>query len=267
VEALPQVIARVTDLDKKLATVNEQSAKFTAERDAVAYDSALFDRLKKDFARKQEALEEARRVHTEAVKELEIAARERQLREEERERLGRVGSELEDCRTAIFYAEKLVGLFGDFRKAVIAGIRPRLAHLASGLIAEMTDDKYSFVELDPDYNLQIMDFGKYYGIDRFSGGEKDLASLCLRLAISLALTESAGLDRSFVILDEVFGSQDATRRDLIFQALAGLKSRFPQMILITHLEELKHKVETLIEVQPVPGGWSEVIVNGNTGES
>ena len=45
--------------------------------------------------------------------------------------------------------------------------------------------------------------------------------------------------RSFVILDEVFGSQDSGRRDLIFDALANLKPRFPQMILITHLEELK----------------------------
>jgi DNA repair exonuclease SbcCD ATPase subunit len=65
-----------------------------------------------------------------------------------------------------------------------------------------------------------------------------------------------------VILDEVFGSQDANRRELIFESLANLKSRFPQMILITHLEELKHKVETLIELAPQPGGWSEVRVNG-----
>jgi hypothetical protein len=32
--------------------------------------------------------------------------------------------------------------------------------------------------------------------------------------------------------------------------------------LVTHLEELKHKVETLIELQPQPGGWSKVMVNG-----
>ena len=129
-------------------------------------------------------------------------------------------------------------------------------------MAEMTGGKYSLVELDEDYNLQVMDNGAFFGIDRFSGGEKDLASLCLRLAISLALTESAGLDRSFIILDEVFGSQDTGRRELIFEALANLKPRFPQMILITHLEELKHKVETIVEVAPQPGGWSEVRVNG-----
>jgi len=173
-----------------------------------------------------------------------------------------IEKKLEQSRTDQFYAEKLVSLFGDFRKFTISRIRPRLAVLSSQLMAEMSGSRYSLVELDEDYNLQVMDNGEYFGIDRFSGGEKDLASLCLRLAISLALTESAGLDRSFVILDEVFGSQDTGRRELIFESLANLKERFPQMILITHLDELKHKVEMLVELLPQPGGWSEVRVNG-----
>jgi exonuclease SbcC len=108
-----------------------------------------------------------------------------------------------------------------------------------------------------------MDYGQYYAVDRFSGGEKDLANLCLRLAISLALTESAGLSRSFIILDEVFGSQDSERKDLIVKALANLKNRFPQILLITHVEELRDRVEELIEVIPTGAGWSEVRVNGS----
>ncbi|HWR82573.1 MAG TPA: SbcC/MukB-like Walker B domain-containing protein, partial [Candidatus Deferrimicrobium sp.] len=119
------------------------------------------------------------------------------------------------------------------------------------------------VELDEKYNLRIMDYGQYYAVDRFSGGEKDLANLCLRLAISQALTESAGLARSFIILDEVFGSQDSDRQDLILRALANLKNRFPQILLITHVEEIRDRVETLIEVIPTGTGWSEVRVNGN----
>ena len=79
----------------------------------------------------------------------------------------------------------------------------------------------------------------------------------------LAYMRGRTLNNSFVILDEVFGSQDMGRRELIFQSLARLKERFPQMILVTHLEELKHKVETLIELVPQPGGWSEVRVNGD----
>ena len=70
------------------------------------------------------------------------------------------------------------------------------------------------------------------------------------------------MDRSFVMLDEVFGSQDEARRDLVVQGLISLRGRFPQMILITHFEELKQKVEMLVELVPTRQGWSEVRVNG-----
>jgi exonuclease SbcC len=230
----------------------------------LGYDATAAAAGAEEFERQQKLFDDARRAALEGAKELEIARRDVTAREEELARLTEAGLRLEECRTNQFYTEKLVSLFGDFRKYTISRIRPRLAELSSQLIAEMSDGRYSLVELDEDYNLQIMDSGRYFGVDRFSGGEKDLASLCLRLAISLALTESAGIERSFVILDEVFGSQDTSRRELIFQSLANLKERFPQILLVTHLEELKNRVESLIELVPQPGGWSEVRVNGET---
>jgi len=261
---LPNLVKQLADLREKKDALDKELIDLELQRRTIAYDAAVLARVAEDYARSRQDLEVARRAHTEAVKELELVRNQQRIYLEEEVRLQKAAAQLESCREDIFYSEKLGQLFGDFRKVMIAGIRPRLADLAGKLMTEMSGGKYSLVELDPDYNLRIMDYGQYYGIDRFSGGEKDLASLCLRLAISLALTESAGLARSFVILDEVFGSQDSGRRDLIMDALGGLKARFPQMILITHLEELKHKVETLIEVIPTPGGWSEVSCNGGT---
>ena len=260
---LPGVVARLAELGERLTAAENEQASLVAQRETIAYDPARFARIADDHTRSRQTVDSARQAHTVAERDLEIARHQHQTCLDEIDRLQRASDQLETTREDIFYSEKLGQLFGDFRKVMIAGIRPRLADLAGRLMTEMSGGKYSLVDLDPDYNLRIMDFGQYYGIDRFSGGEKDLASLCLRLAISLALTESAGLDRSFVILDEVFGSQDSGRRDLIMEALGGLKARFPQMILITHLDELKHKVETLIEVTPTAGGWSEVTCNGN----
>jgi exonuclease SbcC len=65
-----------------------------------------------------------------------------------------------------------------------------------------------------------------------------------------------------VILDEVFGSQDEERRDLIFHGLVNLKNQFQQVLLITHIDEIKDKVEMLVQVDRASGGWSEVRVNG-----
>jgi len=248
-ERLEALKAEVERLNQKLA--------------ALDFDEKTFSRVLAEFNSVQQKLESAKAASVKAVTELEVVLKELELRTEELAKLDKAAEELEEYRTNQYYAEKLVRLFGDFRKFTISRIRPRLAQLSSDLMMEMSDGRYSLVELDSDYNLRLMDYGRYFGIDRYSGGEKDLASLCLRLAISLALTESAGLDSSFVILDEVFGSQDEQRRDLIFQALAGLKARFPQILLVTHLEELKHKVETLMEVRPTGNGWSEVIVDGN----
>jgi len=280
-ERLEQIAVRVSELKGELGRLPEVKAGLSKARDQVArlkaeatdlerqlaelgYDASAAAKVAAEFEIRQKQFEETRRAALEGAKEVEIAQREITAREEELTRLTEAGLRLEECRTNQFYAEKLVSLFTDFRKYTISRIRPRLAELSSQLITEMSDGRYSMVELDEDYNLQIMDSGQYFGVDRFSGGEKDLASLCLRLAISLALTESAGMERSFVILDEVFSSQDTSRRELIFQSLANLKERFPQIILVTHLEELKNQVESLIELRPQPGGWSEVKVNGET---
>ena len=45
----------------------------------------------------------------------------------------------------------------------------------------------------------------------FSGGEQDLAALCLRLALSRTLAGQRGVETGFIILDEVVGSQDHER--------------------------------------------------------
>lgn len=252
----------IAEAAERLSKLKAEAARLTKQRDDLGFDEAAFQRAQAEFNRSRESLDRTKDEAVKAATALEVVLKEQEVLEKQLVRLEKVAEELEEYRTNQYYAEKLVRLFGDFRKFTIARIRPRLAQLSSDLMLEMSDGRYSLVELDEDYNLRLMDYGQYFGIDRYSGGEKDLASLCLRLSISLALTESAGLDRSFVILDEVFGSQDEQRRDLIFQALAGLKVRFPQILLVTHLEELKHKVETLIEVRPTGNGWSEVVVNG-----
>jgi exonuclease SbcC len=223
------------------------------------------------------AAEQARQLSHQANRDLEsareTAARTQQLLELKKQELGQVRIqvaelekltlELNDVRTKHFYGEKLGRLFAEFRKELIAGIRPRLAEAGSRLMADMSGGRYQLMELDEEYNIRLFDNGQFYGIDRYSGGETDLANLCLRLAISMTLTESAGMERSMLILDEVFGSQDEGRRELIYQGLAGLKRRFPQILAITHIEELKHRVETVIELVPTGSGWSEVQIDGH----
>jgi exonuclease SbcC len=259
---LPEVKQAIEETSSRIETADKELSDLKAMLDGLSFDEADFENKRKSFESAQSELEAVKSRHLSLAKELELNRKELEGKQELMRRFTQAAQELEDCRTSQFYGEKLTSLFTQFRSRVIAGIRPTLADISSRLLAEMTDSKYNLIELDDKYNLRVMDYGQYFGVERFSGGEKDLANLCLRLAISLALTESAGLRRSFVILDEVFGSQDNERKELIVKALANLKPRFPQILLITHVDDLKDKVEQLVEVRPTGLGWSELVING-----
>jgi len=155
----------------------------------------------------------------------------------------------------------LSDVMSSFRTHLISRIRPTLSSYASDFFERLTDGKYNELELDKDYNLLIYDEGKSYSIERFSGGEEDLANLCLRLAISEVITERAGGLFNFIILDEIFGSQDTIRRNNIMKALNSLSSKFRQIFLITHVENVKDDMEHTIMVNEKEEGISIINVD------
>ena len=145
-----------------------------------------------------------------------------------------------------------------FRSHLIMRIRPILSSYAADFFSKLTDGKYQDIELDELYNIIIYDNGVPYNIKRFSGGEEDLANLCLRLSISEVITERAGGLFNFIILDEIFGSQDNIHQQNIMKALNVLSSKFKQIILITHVEEIKNHVENIILIKESENGISSI---------
>jgi len=259
---LPAIDRDFRELSEKMNRLLEDLKVNEQRLETLNFDEKKAEAVSGDLETVRTKWEAARSSHQGVIKELELCKKDLDGKLEHLASFEKMAKQLEEMRENRFYTEKLGSLFGQFRTHLISSIRPTLSDISSRLVAEMSDGKYSMVELDKKYNLRLLDYGAYFGVERFSGGEKDLANLCLRLAISLALTDSAGLSRTFIILDEVFASQDSGRRDLIVESLAGLKNRFPQIFLVTHLDELKDKVESLIEVKPSNQGWSELIVDG-----
>jgi exonuclease SbcC len=92
-----------------------------------------------------------------------------------------------------------------------------------------------------------------------SGGEEDLANLVLRLAISQMIAERAGQSFSLLILDEVFGSLDESRRHNVVELLRRLQDRFEQVILITHIESVRDGLDRVIMVRHDPESGSSVV--------
>ncbi|HVO78078.1 MAG TPA: SbcC/MukB-like Walker B domain-containing protein, partial [Methanomassiliicoccales archaeon] len=161
-----------------------------------------------------------------------------------------------DCSARLERQLALSDVMRDFKSEVIARITPALSEIASALFAELTEGKYAGLELNDEYDIEILDSGKKYELARFSGGEADLANLCLRLAISKLISERAGSALNFLILDEIFGSQDQMRKRNLVNAFNQLSRQFSQIILITHVEDVKDMLGGAIVVTESDDGTS-----------
>jgi len=149
----------------------------------------------------------------------------------------------------------------DFRKFVNSSIRPRLAELASEYLTDLTDGRYSAVELEEDFTPTVIEDGEAKRV--ISGGEEDILNLCMRISLSHMLAERAGQNFSLLMLDEVFGSLDEGRRGNVLALLEKLRRRFEQIIIITHLDDIKDGVQHLIQVSYDEGlGSTEIAIAG-----
>lgn len=137
---------------------------------------------------------------------------------------------------------------------------PQLQQGASALLVAASGGRYADIRLSTDYKLTIVDRGEEHGLARYSGGEQDLANLCLRLAIAEWVAKERGTDIGVVILDEVFGSQDEDRRRLLLDQLRALSARFRQMLIVTHLPDIADLCDSHIEVSIDDDGKSSAEV-------
>ena len=134
----------------------------------------------------------------------------------------------------------------DLRTELNATLRPDLSDLASGFLRDLTNGRYTDLELDEDYGATLLDDGDPKAV--ISGGEEDVANLALRLAISQMIAERAGQPLSLLILDEIFGSLDEDRRAAVVDLLRSLADRFPQVILITHIDSVREGFDRVVRV-------------------
>jgi exonuclease SbcC len=145
--------------------------------------------------------------------------------------------------------EKIKLSLAEFKTKLNAKVAPRISSLASEMYSQITKGRYQHIEVSNDFDFFIYDEGKKYPIERFSGGEVDLANLVLRIAISKTLTELSGASSiGFLAFDEVFGSQDEARRMEILEAFHTIKEQYRQIFLISHEMEIKEMFERVVEL-------------------
>jgi exonuclease SbcC len=254
-------IARIlAELDASAAAARAAEAAARARRDALQFDAAAHDALERACGEAESRLLQARLERERAAAEAQLrAAEEARLAAElaQQEALAARAAALEARATRL---EHVAGILPEFKDHLIGRIRPLLSAHAGRLFRELTDGRYADLEVAEDYDLLVNDDGKTFPLTRFSGGEADLANLCLRLAVSQVVAERAGVeDFAFLALDEVFGSQDEVRKGNILRTLRALGGRFRQIVLVTHVDDVKDAAEGVLRVRALDDGTSEVV--------
>ena len=247
-QAERDLAAARTRIDK----LDAELARLAGEAEGLAFDEAQHARLRDEREHAAGALEEARsaeRGASDALKdaekaEAELVAALRQAKETQ--------AKVDELRSEARYVERVAMLLEGFRDHLVARVGPELSREAEALFRELTNHEYDDLKVDEEkLTIQIADGDSYFAIDRFSGSETDLANLALRVAISTQLSRLSGADVGMMVLDEVLASLDEERKDLMVQALGRLSSRFHQLFVVTHAEQVKDQFPASILVQKV----------------
>src|SRR5690606_31144912 len=85
--------------------------------------------------------------------------------------------------------------------------------------------------------IMVLDQGEERPYETYSGGEKFLIDLSIRIALSRFLAHRAGASVNLLVIDEGIASMDVSRRHLIIEAINALRDEFRKVIVISHLPE------------------------------
>jgi exonuclease SbcC len=217
-----------------------------AKLQEIAFDQRQFDQLQVEYEALNQGLHAADLALTETRARLD-AAKDQLVRAQQAEKAAEENrAKLRELQVDLKHHHELDAAFAELRAELNARVRPELGELASSFLTDITDGRYTALEIDENYNVMVLDEGEEKPV--ISGGEEDVANLVLRIAISQMIAERAGQQLNVLFLDEVFGSLDLERRDNVVQLMHKLEDRFEQVILITHIETIREGLDHTIRV-------------------
>jgi exonuclease SbcC len=246
-EREPQVRGELATVQKELTGTRKRLVALRKRQAASTFSETSFVMLRTVVDAATTELNASRLDGAVAEKELESARAARLVADQSRAELERTQQKLRALIADRRLHDELDRAYSDMRADLNQHLRPEISELASGFLADLTDGRYSELELDDEYNVIVLEDGIPKPV--ISGGEEDLANLVLRLAISQMIAERAGQAFSLLVLDEVFGSLDEARRHNVVQLMRRLHDRFEQVVVITHIESVREGLDRVMTVR------------------
>ncbi len=193
-----------------------------------------------------------------------------------KENLGKLGETSTLLETLTAVAKGQAGTKLDLETWVQTVRFDQILNCANARFYEMSDHKFllkrSEIATDGrsvyglDINVKETLNDKERSASSLSGGESFMASLALALGLSDEIQAAAGgiqLDSLFI--DEGFGTLSDEARNNAINALVSLQEKSNRMIgIISHVEELKRRIENKIIVEKADNGSSYVRIDTQT---
>lgn len=123
--------------------------------------------------------------------------------------------------------------------------------------------RYSLEKIPDTLALQIVDndmLGEVRSVHSLSGGESFLISLALALGLSSLSSNKMKIESLFI--DEGFGALDIDTLSIAMDALDNLQTQGRKIGVISHVEEMKERITTQIQVIKSANGRSSVRIIG-----
>lgn len=151
------------------------------------------------------------------------------------------------------------------QRFVLGALFDDVARAATGRLKVMSRGRYMLqrtmerARANSAGGLELEVFDEYTGLARqvstLSGGESFLASLALALGLAdVVQAHMGGLHLETVFVDEGFGTLDPEALDEAIKALLDLQGAGRLVGIISHVPELKERIDARLEVLPVEKG-------------
>jgi len=246
-----------------IASCKKAVAELQGQRDALGFDPAALQSSNEALKLARTQDREARdHLHAAEQTKRESEYRLESLRKEQRQ-IAELAKEADARRREHDELNLMYSEFSEFDRFVAQHVSPVLSDTTSDIVANMTDGRYDRVTFDEDYGIEVFDQSdEGFPLETFSGGERDAISLAARLALSRMIGQQAANPPGFLVLDEVFGSLDADRRERVLTLLGQQSTEyFRQMFIISHIDDVQQSpvFDTIWQVEEGSDGSSRVI--------
>jgi exonuclease SbcC len=251
--------AELARMDGELAEANEALAALDVQLRALGPALAARERAEAELRERRRELAVADRDLGEKQALLRRAAEAAEaLRAAEEQRAGLLH------RKGLF--DELTVAFGKkgVQALLIETAIPEIEQEANRLLGHMTDNQLHLTfetqrdtkkgDISETLEIKIADALGTRDYDAYSGGESFRVDFAIRIALAKLLARRAGARLETLVIDEGFGSQDAKGRERLVEAITSIQSDFKQILVVTHIQELKDMFPAFIEITKTPQG-------------